>query len=63
MTIEKFFTDASSIFTVVSFVTFISIMLWAYSSRRKADFEAAANLPFADDDEPSTTRAAENSHG
>jgi cytochrome c oxidase cbb3-type subunit IV len=50
MALDTLFTNASSIITVVSFVTFIGIMLWAYSGRRNADFEAAANLPFADDD-------------
>jgi len=31
-------------------VLFIGIIVWAYSSKRKADFDAAAALPFADDD-------------
>ena len=63
MALEKFFTDASSVFTVVSFLTFLGIIWWAYSSRRSADFEAAAQLPFADEIQTSTTQAAENSHG
>jgi cytochrome c oxidase cbb3-type subunit 4 len=41
----------SSIMTVVSFVLFIGIVAWAYSKRRKAAFEAAANAPFALPDE------------
>ncbi|MBD3894782.1 cbb3-type cytochrome c oxidase subunit 3 [Halomonas sp. ML-15] len=32
-------------------VSFLGITWWAYSKRRKPDFEEAANLPFADDDE------------
>jgi cytochrome c oxidase cbb3-type subunit 4 len=35
-----------SIATVVSFITFIGIVLWAWSRRNAADFEQAAMLPF-----------------
>jgi cytochrome c oxidase cbb3-type subunit IV len=35
--------------TVVVFIAFIGVVLWAYSSRRKDSFDEAANLPFADD--------------
>ena len=35
--------------TVVSFVTFIGILVWAYSRRNRADFEEAAKLPFEQD--------------
>lgn len=35
--------------TIVVMVTFIGICIWAYSSKRKANFDDAANLPFADD--------------
>ena len=38
-----------SVVTVVSFVTFLGIMVWAYSRRNADDFEAAANLPFDQD--------------
>jgi cytochrome c oxidase cbb3-type subunit 4 len=38
--------------TVTAFIAFIGICLWAYSANRKADFDAAANLPFADDESP-----------
>ncbi len=36
--------------TIVVMITFLGICFWAYSSKRKVDFEEAANLPFADDD-------------
>jgi len=36
-----------SIMTVVTFITFIGIVAWAYSRKRKKAFEAAANAPFA----------------
>ncbi|HWU83821.1 MAG TPA: cbb3-type cytochrome c oxidase subunit 3 [Rhodocyclaceae bacterium] len=40
-----------SIITVVSFLLFIAIVCWAWSGRRKDEFEAAARLPL-DDDKP-----------
>jgi len=36
--------------TLLMFVAFMGIVFWAYSKRRKNDFEEAANLPFADDE-------------
>lgn len=38
-----------SVTTVVSFIAFIGIIVWAYSRRNAADFEKAANLPFDQD--------------
>lgn len=38
-----------SLATVVSFITFIGIIAWAFSRRNAADFEEAANLPFEQD--------------
>ena len=38
-----------SLATVASFITFIGIIVWAYSRRNAADFEEAANLPFEQD--------------
>ena len=35
-----------SIATVASLVTFIGIVIWAWSRRNAADFEEAAKLPF-----------------
>ena len=35
--------------TVLSFVVFIAIMVWAYSRRRADEFSEAANLPFEQD--------------
>lgn len=42
----------SSVMTVVSFVTFIGIVVWAYSRKRKPSFDEAANAPFALPDDP-----------
>jgi cytochrome c oxidase cbb3-type subunit 4 len=36
--------------TLVSFIVFIGIVLWAWSKRNKAAFAEAADLPFTDDD-------------
>ena len=44
-----------SIWTVLLFISFIGIVLWAYSKRRHAEFEEAANLVFADDNKTSET--------
>jgi cytochrome c oxidase cbb3-type subunit 4 len=38
-----------SITTVVSLLAFVGIVLWAWSRRRRRDFEQAANLPFEQD--------------
>ena len=35
--------------TLASFVTFIGILVWAFSRRRAQAFDAAARLPFEQD--------------
>ena len=44
------FTLIQSLWSIVVLVTFLGIVFWAYSSKRKAAFDEAARLPF--DDEP-----------
>jgi cytochrome c oxidase cbb3-type subunit 4 len=39
-----------TIVTVVSFIIFLGIMAWAWSSRNAASFEEAAQLPFKQDE-------------
>jgi len=51
--------DARNVITVLSFLSFLGIVFWAYSASRKSGFEEAANLPFAD--EPNSPR--EDNHG
>jgi len=41
-----------TVVTVASFVIFLGLMAWAWSARRKSDFDQAALLPFADDSTP-----------
>jgi cytochrome c oxidase cbb3-type subunit 4 len=38
-----------SLATVVSLLTFVGIIVWAFSDRNSADFENAAKLPFDQD--------------
>lgn len=38
-----------SVVTVVSFLTFLGIIAWAYARSNKRDFDEAANLPFDQD--------------
>ncbi|MFT5781586.1 MAG: cytochrome c oxidase cbb3-type subunit 4 [Pseudomonas sp.] len=35
--------------TILVVVAFTCVALWAYSGKRKASFDEAANLPFAND--------------
>jgi cytochrome c oxidase cbb3-type subunit 4 len=37
--------------TVAALITFLAIVAWAWSSRRRADFDAAARLPLDEDDD------------
>lgn len=41
--------DLRGLITVVIFVLFIGIWIWAWSTRRKADFDASAELPLQED--------------
>ena len=45
------FTLLQALWSIVVLVTFLGIVFWAYSSKRKQAFDEAAHLPF--DDEPS----------
>lgn len=42
-----------SVWTVMAFVVFIGIVIWAFSRRKKADFEKAGRMAL-DDDKPAT---------
>ena len=39
--------------TLFLLLAFVGVVIWAYSKRRKASFDEAANLVFADDEQPS----------
>ena len=42
-------TVFQSLWTVVVMVTFLGIVVWAFSSKRKSTFDEAARLPFEDE--------------
>jgi cytochrome c oxidase cbb3-type subunit IV len=44
--------DFRIIVTVVGFVCFVGICIWAWSKHAKAGFDEAARLPLTDDDPP-----------
>ena len=52
----EIYSTLGSVFTVLSFFVFIGIVAWAYSSRRKQAFDAAAQEPFALPDETDNAR-------
>jgi cytochrome c oxidase cbb3-type subunit 4 len=37
------------IMTIVSFITFVGILVWVWRRRNTADFKEAAQLPFKED--------------
>ena len=39
------------LFTLFMFLAFLGIVFWAWSARRRNDFDAAAQLPLEDDAE------------
>lgn len=47
-----------SIWTVVAMTVFIGVVIWAYSSRRKSEFEEASRMA-CDDDRPDINRIEE----
>jgi cytochrome c oxidase cbb3-type subunit IV len=62
MAFKDLFTDASSLMTVISFVTFLGIIGWTFSRRRSADFAVAAQLPFADEVDEAASQNPEKRH-
>ncbi len=45
-----------SAWTVIVMILFLGIVAWAYSGKRKTEFEQAAQLPLEDDDAVQPTR-------
>ena len=48
-----------SIVTVATFLVFIGIFLWAWSSRNAKSFDEAAQLPFEQDEDMQRPRVAQ----
>ena len=42
--------------TLLALIAFIGVCVWAFSDRRKAQFDEAAQLPFADEPPRATDR-------
>ena len=53
----------ATVSTVMVMITFVVIVIWAWSGKRKQDFDEAANIPFHEDDEPAETNPKEKPHG
>lgn len=49
------------VITIVLIVAFIGLVFWAYSGRRRAEFEAAAQMPLEDEplEDPENSRDGE----
>ena len=48
-----------SIVTVATFLVFIGIVVWAWSSRNAKSFDEAAQLPFEQDEDMQRSRVAQ----
>ncbi len=51
--------DFRGIITAITMLAFLGLWVWAWSSRRKADFEASAALPL-EEDKTITDKTREN---
>lgn len=49
-------TFLRSLITVVLLLLFVGLWFWAFSKKRRDDFDAAARLPLEDDDRPAPER-------
>ena len=52
-----------SVWTVLMFVLFIGIIVWAWSAKRKRRFDEAARLPLEDDDAAPARPSGGKQHG
>ena len=43
--------DIRALFTLLTFLAFIGLWIWAWSSKRKTDFDATAHQLFSEDEE------------
>ena len=51
--------NLSGVMTILAFVAFLGVVYWAFSAKRKADFDAAARLPL-EDNQPTTPAVKAN---
>ena len=58
------FSFIQALWSIVVMITFLGIVFWAYSRKRKDDFDEAARVPFEDESEYQKTRTgAKNNNG
>lgn len=55
--------DARILVTVLGFLCFVGICIWAYSTHAKKGFDEAARLPFTDDDLPGEKHDRQSKQG
>jgi len=55
--------DLRGLSTAFLLVAFIGLCFWAYNSKRKKEFDEAANLPFADEELNQRTMQEEVKNG
>ena len=46
------FADFHSYWTILVLVAFVAIVVWAFSGKRKQDFDEASRIPLEEDDAP-----------
>lgn len=46
--------------TILTMIAFLGVCWWAYSSRKKKDFDEAAQLPFVDDTKVDDTKSSQD---
>lgn len=44
------------IWTIIVLITFVGIVAWAWSRKRKKDFDAAARIPFQGEEDDQNNR-------
>ena len=54
--------DIRTIVTVLAFLSFVGIVLWAWSGKRQAAFEAAARLPLEEEETIRSGAAGASGH-
>jgi len=52
-----------SVWTVVAFILFVGILIWAFLPGRRKDFDEAAQLPLDDEIIVNNESKTENQHG
>lgn len=55
--------DLRALLTVLAFVAFIGIVVWAYSRNRKRHFDEAAHLPFSGEELGGESREKDSGKG